>query len=610
MPYAPFARWRPDVSALNSDYAADIMNVLLSADGNIPFPKLAPFSTAVSGTITGGFSARSASGTIVIFVGTTTKLYKLNGTTLGWDPVSKLGAETILTGDFAADVNWTKGAGWTISGGKAHATAVANGVTLSQAQALTAGTVYKIVYTVSSRTAGGVRATFTGGTTVTGTTNSANGTYTDYLTAVAGNNTLAFEAVGSTTLDLDDVSIKALANYGSTTDERWRFAQFGNDVIAVNINDNPQVYTIGSSTEFADLAGSPPRARYINTWGSFVALMNLAGSLEKRVHWSGLENDTQWTPGVNSCDFQDFPDGGSVQGSSSATNPFILMKRAIYAGTFIPGSTSVFSFTKIHDKRGAAAPYSIASRGALTFFADSGGLFQLNADGSIAPIGFEKIDRTIFSQISGPNLAGILGEIDPFFNRYYMAVKISSTTTYDRLVIYDWGLGEFTQQSDSVGILFPLGSGTLGYTLEGLSAVSASIDALPFSLDSKVWQGGAPVMAAIDANNMLGFYSGANAEATITTQEFGATDGQLTRITEIVPAVDTQTLYVSIGARKLRSATDVPVYTAEAPRSTNTGVVHKRSRARFTRIKIRIPDSTVWTKAQGVNHNGVPAGLR
>jgi hypothetical protein len=263
------------------------------------------------------------------------------------------------------------------------------------------------------------------------------------------------------------VSIKALANYSSTTDERWRFEQFGNSVVAVNINDNPQDFTIGSSTEFADLAGTPPRARYIKAWGSFLALMNLSGSLENRVHWSGLENRTQWTPGVNSCDFQDFPDGGNVQGSSSATNPFILLKRAIYAGTFIPGSTSVFSFTKIHDKRGAAAPYSIASRGNLTFFADSGGLFQLNADGSIAPIGFEKIDRTIFSQISGPNLAGILGEIDPFFNRYYLAVKISSTTNYDRLVIYDWGIGEFTQQSDSVGILFPLGSGTLGYTLEG-----------------------------------------------------------------------------------------------------------------------------------------------
>jgi hypothetical protein len=208
--------------------------------------------------------------------------------------------------------------------------------------------------------------------------------------------------------------------------------------------------------------------------------------------------------------------------------------------------------------------YSIASREPLTILADSGGLFQLNSDGSIAPIGFEKIDRTVFSRMGGANLAGIYAEMDPFFNRYYLAVKYSSSASFDRLIIYDWGIGEFTQISNTVGILFPLASGTLGYTPEGLSAVSASLDALPFSLDSKVWHRGAPVMAAIDATNKLGFYSGDNAEATVTTQEFGATAGALTRITEAMPVIDTQ--------------------------STNTGIVRKRSRARYHSFRLRVPE--------------------
>src|SRR6185369_7671394 len=151
MPLVPFARWRPDAASLNSAFASDVQNVLLAADDYIPFPKLAPFSNAITGTVTGGFSARNSAGSIVIFVGTTDKLYKLNGTTLGWDPVSRLGSETILTGDFAADVNWTKGhASITISAGVANFTATPTTNVLSQAQALTAGTTYKIVYTVSS----------------------------------------------------------------------------------------------------------------------------------------------------------------------------------------------------------------------------------------------------------------------------------------------------------------------------------------------------------------------------------------------------------------------------------------------------------------------------
>jgi hypothetical protein len=200
--------------------------------------------------------------------------------------------------------------------------------------------------------------------------------------------------------------------------------------------------------------------------------------------------------------------------------------------------------------------------------------------------------------------------MDPFFNRYYLAVKYSSSAWFDRLIIYDWGLGEFTQISNAVGILFPVASGMLGYTLEGLSAVSASLDALPFSLDSKVWQGGAPVMAAIDASNKLGFYSGDNAEATITTQEFGATDGSLTRITEAMPVIDTQSALLSLGTRMRRSPDDVVVWTAEGAQSANTGIVRKRSRARYHSFRLGVPENVAWTHAQGVTHNGVPAGVR
>jgi hypothetical protein len=608
MATVPLARWRPDVAALNSQFASDVENVLCAATDYIPFPKLAPFSAALPDAPTGGFSARNSAGSIVIFVGTADKLYQLNGTTLEWDHVSKLATDQAINGTFAADVSWVKGAGVTIAAGVATWTATTGA--LSQNQVLAVGTIYKVVFTVSGYVSGSVIPGFLGGTTVLGTAASANGIYTQYLTAVTGNTSFGFfPSGGSTTLNIDNVSIQALENYGSTTDERWQFEQFGDYVVAVNINDDPQVFEIGVSSNFADLAGSPPRARYIKAWGDFLALMNLSGN-ENRVHWSALNDITGWTPGTDNSDYQDFPDGGIVQGSSSATNPFILLKRAIYAGTFVPGSTEIFTFTKIHDKRGAAAPYSIASRGAFTIFADSGGLFQLNSDGSIAPIGYEKIDRTVFGRISGPNLAGIYGEIDPFFNRYYLAVNISSSETFDRLIIYDWGVGEFTQISNEVGILFPLASGTLGYTLEGLSAISASLDALPFSLDSKVWQGGAPVMGAMDENYMLGFYSGANAEATITTQEAGALDGTVTRFNKIMPVVDTQSALVAVGARMRRSADDPVVWGPYKAQSTNTGLVHGRSRARYHTFRLNIPEDTVWTHAQAVDVPTSPAGAR
>lgn len=106
----------------------------------------------------------------------------------------------------------------------------------------------------------------------------------------------------------DDVS-QAATTYGASATATWSFAQFGEYVIAVNVNDDPQVFQLGVSTEFADLAGSPPRAAVVKVWGDFVALMGLASNPD-RVHWSAINDHTGWTPGTNNSDYQTFPDGG------------------------------------------------------------------------------------------------------------------------------------------------------------------------------------------------------------------------------------------------------------------------------------------------------------
>src|SRR4051812_25107828 len=58
-----------------------------------------------------------------------------------------LGSELFLTGDFSADVNWTKGTNWTIAGGVAHhATSTLSNIT----QAVTViGGWYREVWTLS-----------------------------------------------------------------------------------------------------------------------------------------------------------------------------------------------------------------------------------------------------------------------------------------------------------------------------------------------------------------------------------------------------------------------------------------------------------------------------
>lgn len=411
--------------------------------------------------------------------------------------------------------------------------------------------------------------------------------------------------LNNTDTSWDDVS--QAGGYHATEDSPWSFAVFGNYVIAVNQNDDPQVYEIGTDVLFRDLGGSPPRAGLVRIWGDFVCLQRLP-DFPNRAHWSGLNDAEFWTPGTNNCDFQDFPDGGTVQGSTEATNPIIFMQTAIYLGTFVPGSDIVFTFQKIHDKRGAKSPFAIACRGSYAFYADEGGFFQIGGDGAIAPIGFEKVDRTTFTRLNASNISNMFGAIDPFFSRVYWAMDYNGTGIYNEMLVYDWGLQRWSLIQIRASAIMPIY--TAGYTLDGLDQVSTDLDALPFSLDSKAWQGGAPILGAFSTDFRLGAFSADNMEATVTTQEFGGTNGLVNRTENVYPVVDTDQVFVSVGIRMRRNQYEPVKWLPEQTPSYNTGLVRKRSRARFHRFKIRIPAAEPWKHVKGFDVTFVPAGYR
>jgi len=80
--------------------------------------------------------------------------------------------EIVTNGDFSTDTDWTKGAGWSISGGTANSVAVTN-TFLQQAASLGAFT-HKETLTISNYTSGTVRINAGGG----GDSRSSNGVFT------------------------------------------------------------------------------------------------------------------------------------------------------------------------------------------------------------------------------------------------------------------------------------------------------------------------------------------------------------------------------------------------------------------------------------------------
>lgn len=101
---------------------------------------------------------------------------------------------------------WTLGAGWTIASGMAtHAAGTAGA--LSQPLAAEAGKYYRLALTVSGQTAGTITPKLTGGSDRPGTAIAADGTYSDRIQAVTGNDT--FELVASADFDgsIDAVTV-------------------------------------------------------------------------------------------------------------------------------------------------------------------------------------------------------------------------------------------------------------------------------------------------------------------------------------------------------------------------------------------------------------------
>lgn len=408
--------------------------------------------------------------------------------------------------------------------------------------------------------------------------------------------------------DWDDVSQTGVT-YGALVDERWRFKQFGDYIVAVNINDAPQYFEIGVSTEFADVPGNPPNARNLAIWGDHLALF--AG---RTVTWCDTDDLSNWSTG--NAGSQTFPDGEDIQGSFDATNPIIVQRAAIRAATFVPGSDVVFTFTKVADKRGAISPYAVGTRAEFLFFADTSAFYQVSLAGEVVPIGFEKVDRFAFGLIGGNSANSVYCDVDPVRPRVYFAVKAGNVEadTFDRLLVYDWQIGEWSKVETTLGILFPLAAGTIGQDLDTdvpNSPDDEVLDSDAPSLDSSIYDSGAPVMAAFDSDYRLGFFNGANAEALIETAEIGDITGQMRRITELYPAVDATDLsriHVRVGARNRRS--DNFAWTEEYSPSTNTGICRKRSRARFHKYRVRVDAGAVWNWLQGINDNAAPAGMR
>lgn len=402
----------------------------------------------------------------------------------------------------------------------------------------------------------------------------------------------------------DDVSRTTGGAYAVPSGEEWRFDVFGDNLIAVNFVDDPQKFDMSGGTNFTALGGSPPKARYIGIVREFVVLGCINGN-ERRVQWSAIGDSEAWTPGTNSSDYQDFPSGGPVRGIIGGEVGYVFQSEKITRMTFAPGSDEVFQFDEVEGGRGCKSAGSLIKVGNRAYYYAGDGFYMFDlGGGSSAPIGVGKWANWFLGDMRAGTENEIRAAVSPVDRAIFWAYisRGNSSTTPDKVLIYDWALDEATTADISIEAMSQWLS--QGYTMETIGAFG-TLDDLPYSLDSPFWKGGTPLMAVFNASHQLSYLQG-----DLMPAEWETCDGQAetrSMIKATRPHIDTTALSVAIAMRERDG--DTWLWPMEE-RMEDTGEVPAWASGNLARARIRTDSGAVWTFAKGIKTIQGGAGKR
>ena len=401
--------------------------------------------------------------------------------------------------------------------------------------------------------------------------------------------------------------------YNLASDDFWEFAKWGERVIATNVGDPMQVITMGGTT-FADLATSTlkPQARHIDVVREFVVIGNTVeagSSYPDRVRWSAVNDATDWDQSAaTQADAQDLRGhGGWVQRVVGGEFGTIFRERSIVRMTYA-GSPLIFQFDEVVKNRGAWAAGSVVSFDRLSFYLSDDGFYMLANGVENVPIGRSKVDRYFHNRLDATYKHRISAAIDPDQSTVAWAFTTANSQGAgdpDEILIYDWRDNCWSWAEVDLQVLGTTLSA--GYTLDGLDRVSTDLDALAFSLDSRVWTGGQLQLSAVDRSNRLAHFTGSALPATLTTREEQFFVGQRAMATEARPLVEgaSATITAQVGTRSRQ--TDATSFSVAAAMNAD-GACPVLAEGRYHRARLNI--SGGFDQAQGVEVEAHPTGTQ
>lgn len=561
----PFGEFRPDVSDYEAEYTNTLANVLPRADGYGPFANFAVFSVAAAGACRGLFYARKNDGSVLVFYATSTRIYTMSNTDTTFTDVSKGGSaySAVPAGEnwqfeqfnnfvFAVQVNtapqvWdlTSSSAFADLGGsppQARYISVVNRFVVLSG--LAAPNVYRVQWSGLNAT-----TTWTSGVTQSDFQDLPDG---GFVRGVAG---------GEFGVILQDQSIRRMT-YAPGAPYTFQIDRIAKDegILApqslIRAGDRVFFYS-GKGFKMIQAGGAPTPIGKERVDRSFAA------DVDQSSLGLGLfigANDPRAT--------RVFWAYKSLTGTTGFFDKMICYDYGLDKFTPIAMSGEYLTTFAVPGLTLESLDTIAAGALMITGAADNGaGLIRITVAST---------STLTTGQIKA--ISGIVGTTEANGN---WTITVHNSTTFDLQ-----------------GSTF-----TNAYTSGGI--VGGSLDALTTSLDL-ISTAALPQICAVDTSNRVGFFSGANLEASMTTSEQGNA-GRRVYVNGFRPITDAPTVYGSLTYRENLLATA----TTDTERSINAlGACPQNRSTRYARGKVRIPSGTAWTYAIGVEPDVTAEGFQ
>jgi len=406
--------------------------------------------------------------------------------------------------------------------------------------------------------------------------------------------------------------------FSGTIATRWRFAQFGNDTIAVNGVDLPQVAS-NVAASFLPLAGGPPPGVTVAATGLFVMM---GGTSSNGAEWVGsaLGRDDSWTPDPATQAARGVLTAtpGDITAISRLLDNFLLFKgRSMYMGRYVGSGGIVWSMDLVSDVAGAVSREAVVSMGDYVVFMGQDNLYKYDGAGGpqdlATPLRHFMFDVGDLDQNYGYKVIGRYDRAREIVVWHYPSTRATAAGTIDSWIAWSPVSNQWTQGAlDIEAVILPEITVSDGVTYDELGQLFATYgDMNQQTYDDLIIAGNAKMQQGLfRTDHRAYFFTGPVTNGKFRTGNLGTDDDyNFSLITCIRPRFATAP--ISGGLVVKGYGTDqsgkTKVYRDEAPFNVATGRVNLRQSARFHAFELSMNS---YCEIEAFDIEATPAGVR